>query len=381
MWPTPVSFGSFPNNSGRRGRYGRNGKPGLNVSNVISVSDFVDCDGQQFDSPAIPLYELIFKVLRAHIDDGQLEPGLAVREQNIMSTFGVGRAPARMALAKLESEQAISKSHGRGFVVSSNGRACGKSGRSLADIELRLPENLRRRLSLRSRRQHIYPAVEQAVASCLIFGRFHISQGALAEHFGVSRTVTHEVLTSMEKTGFVNQHRNGRWYAGPMTVEDARERYEIRRLLEPAALIEAAPRLSMDTLVAARDQVAAARREGGFDSETLNRIELALHTDIVLQCRNRQMKTILRTCQLPLLVTYGTVVKASEVSGRRAHIPPTLDEHQAILELLMDGKAEKAAAALETHIRHAIEWALPHFADPKPLAPGSVPDYLIRIDD
>lgn len=349
----------------------------MSVSSYETVSEFVASESLEVDSPALPLYELVSKVLRTHIDDGLLEPGLAVREQDIMSAFGVGRAPARMALAKLQAERVIRKLRGRGFMVAPSGRSRQTNGRTLADVELTLPDNLRRRFSLRNRRQHIYPAVEQAVASCLIFGRFQISQTVLAEHFGVSRTVIHEVLTSLEKTGFVSQQRNGRWYAGPMTVKDARERYEIRRLLEPPALIEAAPRLSTDTLEKARDQVVAARTEGRFDAETLNRIELALHTDIVLQCRNRQMRNILRTCQMPLIVSYGTVVKASAANGRRGHIPPTLDEHQRIIELLMDGKVEQAADALDVHIRHAIDWALPHFADPKPLAPESIPAYLV----
>ncbi|MCG8511014.1 MAG: GntR family transcriptional regulator [Rhodospirillales bacterium] len=352
----------------------------MTVTSISSVSGSTDRNDQEIDSPALPLYELIFNLLSAHIADGRVEPGLAIREQDIMTAFGVGRAPARMALAKLEGERAVRKLRGRGFVVSSGRAASRKNGRTLLDVELTLPESLRRRLSRRSRRQHIYPAVEQAVASCLIFGRFQVSQSALADHFGVSRTVTQEVLASLEKTGFVSQQRNGRWTAGPMTFEDARERYEIRRLLEPAALIEAAARLPRESLEAARDQVVAARLESRFNPDSLNRIELALHTDIVLQCRNRQMRNILRTCQLPLIVTYGTVVKASEASTRQRNVRSMLDEHQRIIELLMDGKTEKAAAELDTHIRHAIDWSLPHFADPKPLAPESIPEYLIRVD-
>jgi len=55
------------------------------------------------------------------------------------------------------------------------------------------------------------------------------------EHHGVSRTVAHEVLTRLERTGLVTQDVNQRWYAGPLTVDLLREHYEMGWLLEPIA--------------------------------------------------------------------------------------------------------------------------------------------------
>ncbi|MBL6945361.1 MAG: GntR family transcriptional regulator [Rhodospirillales bacterium] len=326
-----------------------------------------------------PLYEVVCGVLREQIAISALEPGLVLRENDIVTVFGVGRAPARMALRTLEDEGLIRKLRGRGYCVGGRGGNGGAKGRFLVDVPLELPPTLGLLLEVRNWRQQIYPAVERAVASCLIFGRFQINQSALAEHFGVSRTIAHEVLTSLEKVGFVHQESNARWYAGPMTLLGFKERYEIRRLLEPAALIEAAPRISKDQFEGAREQVVLAREHGAFDPETLDEIELALHTDIVLKCENEQMRAILRTCQLPLLVTYGTVVASSATFETREGIPETLAEHQKILELLIAGKIKKAASKLETHIRHGLQWGLPHFSDPRPLAPEKVPSYMHQI--
>ena len=57
---------------------------------------------------------------------------------------------------------------------------------------------------MRSRHGRLYPDAEHAVAACLAYGRFHLNESALAEHYDVSRTVAHEVLTRMERTGLIS---------------------------------------------------------------------------------------------------------------------------------------------------------------------------------
>ncbi|MCG8510730.1 MAG: GntR family transcriptional regulator [Rhodospirillales bacterium] len=333
-------------------------------------------EGLRFDAPS-RLNELVFKILRDHIVDGAFENGLVLRENAVAEAFGVGRAPVRMALRRLEEEFLVSKRAGHGFQVSRGGTPKQSLHVPLAKAGLIVPPELNERLNKRNRRQHIYPTVERAVAACLTLGRFRINQSALAEHFGVSRTVAHEVLTGLERVGFVRQGRNARWYAGRLTVEDLRESYELRWLLEPVALLQAAPGLSRKRLTEARDQILRAQQKDLPDPEDLNDIEMALHTGIVLDCTNRQMRTVLRNCQLPIIVTYGTVVRRADTSRHKSGIPETLAEHLAIIDLLLDGRSEAASKALEAHIRHGSEMSLPHFVDAPAVATDSIPPYLI----
>lgn len=332
------------------------------------------------DAPS-RLNELVFEILRDHIVDGAFEDGLVLRENAVAEAFGVGRAPVRMALKRLEDEFLICKRQGHGFQVAQGGAPKKSVHLPLHKAGLIVPADLDEKLVKRNRRQHIYPAVERAVAASLTLGRFRINQSALAEHFGVSRTVAHEILTGLERVGFVRQGRNARWYAGRLTVEDLRESYELRWLLEPVALLQAAPGLSRQRLAAARDQILRAQGKGPPDPEDLNDIEVALHTGIVLDCTNRQMRTVLRNCQLPIIVTYGTVVRRPDVSPHRSGIPETLAEHLKIIELLLDGRAEEASKALEAHIRHGAEMSLPHFAKPPITAPENIPPYLIQEEE
>lgn len=323
--------------------------------------------------------ELVYDVLRRHIVEGTFDDGLVLRENDVATAFGVGRAPARMALRKLAGEDLIRKRRGHGFEVAPNGGPTASRHRSLADAGLILPPALAGQLAKRNWRQHIYPTVERAVASCLIFGRFHINQSALAGHFGVSRTVAHEVLTSLERVGFVRPGRNARWYAGPLTVDDLRESYQLRWLLEPEALKQAASGIPRQQLIEARERILRTQRAPRPEPEDLNDIEVALHTDIVLRCTNRQMRTVLRNCQLPVIVTYGTVVRSAPASLYGSGVPETLAEHLMVIDLLLAGRVDAAAAALEAHIRHGAELSLPHFCNPPPLTPDRLPPYMIQV--
>lgn len=333
-------------------------------------------------APGAPsrINELVYDVLHAHIVGGTFEDGLVLRENDVAGIFGVGRAPARMALRRLAEEDLIRKRRGHGFEVARGGKSATSKHRPLLEAGLVLPHALAEQLAKRNWRQHIYPTVERAVASCLIFGRFHVNQSALASHFGVSRTVAHEVLTSLERVGFVRQGRNARWYAGPLTVDDLREGYQMRWLLEPEALRQAAPGVPRAQMLDAREQILQAQRDPRPAPDALNAIELALHADIVLACTNRQMRTVLRNCQLPIIVTYGTVARSDPARHLASGVPETLAEHLTVIDLLLAGRIDDAAKALEAHIRHGAEMSLPHFCNPPPLSPERVPSYMVPVD-
>lgn len=325
--------------------------------------------------------ELVFEVLRGSIVDGTLGHGLVLRESDVVDVFGVGRAPARMALHKLERVKLIRKRRGHGFEVAKPGGQPASDYGSLHEVGLALPEEYLATIGTRNWRQRIYPRVEKSIASCLVFGRFLINQSALAEYFGVSRTIAHEVLTTLERVGLVCQGSNARWYAGPMTLSGIKENYELRWLLEPEALKQSAPKLSRSTLEKAHKHVLDVEGQAQPDPEDLNQIELTLHSDIVLQCHNEQMRNVLRMCQLPVIVTYGTVVRSSRSGDLPSGVPETLYEHRAVLEHLLDGNIDAAAASLEAHIRHGFKMSLPHFLDPPPLDQEMIPPYMTAVLD
>jgi DNA-binding GntR family transcriptional regulator len=181
-----------------------------------------------------PLYEVIYTVLRDHLAEGRLPPGLVLGETNVARAFRASRVPAAAALRRLRDEGLVSQFGGRGYLASA--RAVAPLRLDLGNAGFQLPPRLAAQLSARNRWEHIYPGVEHSVATCLAYGRFLVNESGLAEHYGVSRTVAHEVLTKLERSGIVARDMNQRWYAGPLTAGNIGEHFEIRWLLEPVAL-------------------------------------------------------------------------------------------------------------------------------------------------
>lgn len=316
---------------------------------------------------ASPLYDQIYGVLREHIVDGSFPPGLVLGEAIVARAFGASRVPAGAALRRLHREGLIKDFDGRGYLTND-----GEPLRmELADAGLRLPAK-DGAFKARNRRERIYPDVEHSVAACLSYGRFLLNESALAEHYGVSRTVAHEVLTRLERTGLVTQDVNQRWYAGPLTTDLLREHYEMRWLLEPIALGQVIPELRADDLAAKQERVEKAR-PGRQKPQKLERLEYDLHVDIVLRCHNRQLRETIRRSQLPIIATHSTFERQQDPQ----EIETMVSEHLTILRHLRAGKGRHAMAALESHLRRSLEPNIALLRTLAPLPKEKLPPYLM----
>ena len=318
-----------------------------------------------------PLYALIYDVLREHIVDGSFPPGLVLGETSVARAFQASRVPAAVALRQLKREGLLSDFDGRGYLT---GQGAAPLRLDLREAGLRLPATLADELKIRNRRERIYPEVEHAVAACLAYGRFLLNESALAEHYGVSRTVAHEVLTRLERTGLVTQDLNQRWYAGPLTSELLSEHYEMRWLLEPIALAQALPRIAAEEIAAklARAEAARSSRLKPADLESLER---DLHVDLVHRCGNRQLRETIRRSQLPLIATHSTF----EHDQDPREIETMVAEHIAILSALAANRHAEAMATLDAHLRRSLNPNIELLRKLAPLPKSRRPPYLVPV--
>jgi DNA-binding GntR family transcriptional regulator len=296
-----------------------------------------------------PLYELIYSVLREHIAGGRFPPGLVLGESTVARAFNVSRIPAGAALKRLHREGLVSDFDGRGYLAGPQKHA-EPIRLELAEAGFVLDPSIAAELSVRNRRGRIYPDVEHTVAACLSYGRFLLNESALAEHYRVSRTVAHEVLTRLERTGLVTQDVNQRWYAGPLTPVLLSEHYELRWLLEPAALGQVIDELDPVDLGAKLERVQKARGSRP-PPRKLEQLEHDLHVDIVLRCHNLKLRETIRRSQLPIIATHS----AFEHSQSAAELQTMVSEHEAILESLVRGQSKRAMQQLENHLRRSLE--------------------------
>jgi DNA-binding GntR family transcriptional regulator len=297
----------------------------------------------------LPLYEVIYRTLRQGIADETLPPGLVIGEAAVARIFQSSRIPAGAALRRLKDEGLLRRFKGRGLMVGSH-PGVAPLRRDLIDAGLVPPGWEILAPNAHSRRRRIYPEVEHIVACCRQYGRFQLNESLLAQHYGVSRTVAHEVLTQLDRVGLVSQDRNRRWYAAPLTPEQMREHFELRWLLEPMALDQAFPYLDRADLNAKRERVRRARA-GRPSPAKLEKLERDLHIDTVLKRPNAQLGDAIKRSQLPLLATHDTFQRHLDIE----EVDMMLGEHGRIFELLIAGDRRGAGQALEDHLKRSVE--------------------------
>jgi DNA-binding GntR family transcriptional regulator len=320
-----------------------------------------------------PLYEIIYRVLRQHVAGGQFPDGLIIGEAAVARAFRSSRIPAGAALRRLHDDGLLRSFEGRGFLVGGDAKTT-PIRLDLVEAGLRLPASLSRDLSVRNQRKRIYSKIEHQIAACLPYGRFQVNESVLASTYGVSRTVAHEVLARLERTGLVAQDLNQRWYAGPLTPELMSEHFEMRWLLEPIALSQSMQVLARNDLLAKRARIQRARKIR-LTTRIVQGLEEDLHVDTVLRCRNQQLRDTIRRSLLPLIATHDMFKRYRDA----LEMETLLAEHEAIFQYLIDDKLSEAMAALEAHVRRSVAPSLTLLSRFQSLPATRRAPFLIKI--
>ncbi|WP_203192583.1 GntR family transcriptional regulator [Xanthobacter dioxanivorans] len=223
----------------------------------------------------------------------------------------------------------------------------------------------------------MYEEVEQELFIRTLFGSVRVNELRLAEHFGVSRTVTRDLLARMHGVGLVAKDSAGHWVAEKMTPDRIRHLYELRCLLEPAALAQAAGVVPRRVLEEMRATIISTRNDTPIDSARFDHAENDLHVTLLGYCPNEE---ILRALKRTHLLFGPTRYLFDPFLGIPISlIEAALNEHLGIVEHLLDGRADHAAAALAAHLQDAVDRWLKRFEITSRLHPLKTPPYLSQI--
>jgi DNA-binding GntR family transcriptional regulator len=323
-------------------------------------------------------YEIVEDVLRTNIIDGLLPRGLVLLEGPIAEIMQTSRAPVQRALQRLESDGLIHRFDGRGFLVGPPDEHIAPLRAEIKSLGLVVPQSVDEALQSRSSWQRIYDTVESDVAACVVFGQYRIIEIELAEHFAVSRTVVRDVLSRLQERGLVRKNQSSHWIAGPLTAQSIKDHFALRRLLEPPALVSAAPELDRSRLVSVFERFVAkeAALPAGTE-ESLEEFETLLIDTCVLTTPNEKLADMIRNNLLPVLASERLLRQLGLPSDRTA-----ITEHRLIVELLLRGAVDAAAAMLGRHIDASMNR---NIAQMKIVAvipePRSVAAYLTRVEE
>lgn len=184
----------------------------------------------------------------------------------------------------------------------------------------------------------------------------------LVRELGVSRTPIRQALFQLQQAGFVQIGENRGFHVVIFGADDIRELYELRGVLEAAAIRAATPHVPEDAVRAA---LATIKVLEGTQQPELG--PAFLHSDVELHhrlisgyCGNRRLREAVATlrAQMSLFIIGGVSIPGATTQA--------LEEHKVILEAVLARDAHTAENAITQHIERVKILTLDAFATTRP---------------
>lgn len=318
-----------------------------------------------------------YGALRGMIETGKVKPGESLFEADLARAFNIGRSPARLALAALCQDGVIVANAGRGYRVPGRaGDASPETGKiaSFDTIDVSAPPQW----------ESLHEEIERALAMQILYSSIRVTEEGIAAHFQVSRTVVRGVMARLHSSGLLSKNSGGHWVAKQVTADRIAHLLQMRRLLEPTALLAAAEHAPMTVVQELRDRLAGWSAGNRHSGSELYDAEKDLHIDLLSYCPNGEIGIALARTHVLFEPTRWLSNSAVEASGKplhealaeHLHVEDALTEHLEILDLILSGQAEGASEALRRHIVQAEQRWTERFEIVRRIKQPDYPPYL-----
>lgn len=173
----------------------------------------------------------------------------------------------------------------------------------------------------------------------------------LADKLGMSRTPVREALRVLARDGYLEELPSRGYTVPRRSLDDLREFFELREVLESTAAHYAALRATKGELEQLED--VCARSEHELDEEAWSQMGHAFHSLVVQAARNSRLQTMLHSLNAQIVISRRTVARA-DVSKRQAAVR----DHRAIFEAIKARDELRAQALAAEHVRRSYETTL-----------------------
>jgi DNA-binding GntR family transcriptional regulator len=185
---------------------------------------------------------------------------------------------------------------------------------------------------------------EQIISGALPAGE-RVNETRVTRELALSRSPVREALRILESEGLVTlePHRGAR--VRGMSEQELEEIFDVRLMLESHGVLRHLHRLSGEALLPLRRAVEDAQTAlAVHDVDRWHQVSLRFHDGLVMLAGNRHL--------LRLHEELKTSLRRYEISAVGAPGEPERFqvEHEAILEALEDGRAERGAELVAAHI-------------------------------
>ncbi|MGH9327771.1 MAG: GntR family transcriptional regulator [Terriglobia bacterium] len=209
-------------------------------------------------------------------------------------------------------------------------------------MKLRIPENLT---------QRAYKAIRDEILKGKLNGQQRVTEGFFAERLGVSKSPIREALNRLEAEGLITIEPRRGASVIQLALGDVEEIYELREILEAAAVRH----VSADQKICARLRASLEAAKEGLRQQDKVAYILAdadFHRTIAQANTNSRLHRILENMHGQMLVLRH---QTFELSSNRSVL-----EHEEILNALEKGDKELASRLMTQHIQSVRQKLLLH---------------------
>lgn len=178
-----------------------------------------------------------------------------------------------------------------------------------------------------------------------------LSEEALAERCGVSRTPVRDALRRLEAELLVRKSDSQRSFVADWSLDDVEEAFELRAILEGRAARRAAVRMQpevLERLRACNAAILAAVRGSRPDVDVFLEQNREFHAIILQTADSRRLASLLGT-----LIEQPVVWRTAHQYGREA-FQRSHSEHEDLLSAFARKDGAWAQSIMEGHIRRAF---------------------------
>ncbi len=199
----------------------------------------------------------------------------------------------------------------------------------------------------RSRAEDVYEQLKRDVADFQLVPGDRFTENELGERLGVSRTPVRQALFRLQQEGVVEVLFRSGWRMLPFDFERFEQLYDLRRVLETAAvqrICADAARVDHEVLAALAAIWLVPPAQRSADTAQVARWDEEFHCALLAAAGNAEMARVHRD------VTERIRFIRRLDFTQRARIDATYEEHGKILTALRCRRADQAALLLSAHI-------------------------------
>lgn len=201
-----------------------------------------------------------------------------------------------------------------------------------------------------SLRGKVYEQIREDILSGRYEQNTELKEAAIGAELGVSRTPVREALRQLELEGLVNIIPNRGAYVNKITVQDVRDIYVIRSMLEGLCARWATEHITKEQLERMEETLCLSEYHTQKENyDKLYELDSLFHEQLYSAGGSRILNHVLSDFH-----DYVKQARKASIASEGRSVKSTR-EHRAIFEAIKAGDADQAEELARLHIRHTIE--------------------------